>query len=134
MTGPPTAPRRPGSLRWLWYAISGRLPTTYRDWVLYDLTCPTWPLRHLARLLVPLVPVAIALIVLLPGPLTIRATAVIMGSVVGLLYTFVFLHDSTDRRATKFGYPSGTAQAVRDQRARDQRARDQRWRDDNRAG
>jgi hypothetical protein len=117
------APRRPDPLRWLWYALSGRLPIRYREWVLYDLTCPSWPLRHLAPLVVPLVPTVVLLIAVLPGPLSIRATAVMMGAVVGLLLTFGFLEDSTDRRATKFGYPIGTTQAIREQRARDKRAR-----------
>ena len=116
MRNQPAHPQRPGVFRWLWYAISGRLPASYRDWVLYDLTCPTWPLRHLARLLVPLVPVVAILVVLLPGPWWLRAMAVLMGSVVGLLYTFVFLYESSDRRAAKFGYPSGTLQAAREDR------------------
>jgi len=64
------------------------------------------------------------LLFVLPGALSIRAAAVVMGSVVGLLYAFVFLDDSTDRRATKFGYPAGTARAVREQRVRDQQDRD----------
>lgn len=119
-------PARPGPVRWLWYALTGRLPPRYREWVLYDLTCPTWPLRHLARLLVPLAPLAGVLIAVLPGPLGVRATGVAIGSVVGLLFTFVFLEDSTDRRATKFGYPSGTPRAVREHRARDQRERERR--------
>lgn len=111
-------PRRPGLARWLWYALTGRLPLSYRDWVLYDLTCPTYPLRHLARLLIPLVPVVALLIVLLPGPLPIRVAAVLIGSVIGLAYTFVFLEESTDRRATKFGFPSGTTRRLREERAR----------------
>jgi hypothetical protein len=119
-------PRHPGPLRWLWYALSGRLPMAFREWALYDLTCPTWPLRHLARLLVLLVPLAGVLIALLPGPLGIRAAGVAIGSLVGLLFTFVFLEDSTDRHATKFGYPSGTPQAAREQRAREKRARERR--------
>lgn len=116
-------PRHPGVLRWLWYALSGRLPAEYREWVLYDLTTPTWPLRHLARLLTLVVPLDVILIALLPWPLTIRATGVVVGSIVGLLFTFVFLEDSTDRRATKFGYPTGTPQAVRERRARERRAK-----------
>ena len=126
MTSGGRVPRRPGPARWLWYAISARLPYRYRDWVLYDLTCPTWPLRHLARLLVLLVPIDAALIAFLPGPLAVRAWATAIGSVVGLLFTFVFLEDATDRRATKFGFPGGTAQAVREQRARERRAKEER--------
>ncbi|GAA5174591.1 hypothetical protein GCM10023321_78750 [Pseudonocardia eucalypti] len=116
MTEPGAKPRHPGAARWLWYSVSGRLPDRYRDWVLYDLTCPTWPLRHLARLLVPLVPVMAVLLLVLPGPLWLRAMAAGLGAVIGLLYSFVFLHDSADRRAARFGYPPGTLQAVRGQR------------------
>ncbi|WP_346278999.1 DUF5313 family protein, partial [Pseudonocardia sp.] len=41
--------RRPGPLRWLWYALGGGLPPLYRRWVLHDTTCETWRLRHFAR-------------------------------------------------------------------------------------
>jgi Family of unknown function (DUF5313) len=111
-----TRPRRPGVGRWLWYAVSGRLPDSYRDWVLYDLSCRTWPLRQLAKLLVPLVPVAAVLLAVLPGPLSLRATAVVLGSLIGLLYTFVFLNESTERRAQRFGYPPGAVRAAREER------------------
>lgn len=102
--------------RWLWYAVSGRLPMRYRDWVLHDLSCRTWPLRHLARLIVPLVPVGVALAFVLPGPLSLRVTAVLMGAVIGLLFTFVFLFDSTEHRAQKFGYPPGALDQARQAR------------------
>jgi hypothetical protein len=111
-------PRRPGPLRWLGYAVTGRLPWDYREWVLEDLTCRTWPLRHLARLLVIVLPVAAALLLVLPGPLGVRLAAVSIGSIIGLSYTFVFLEESTDRRATRFGWPHGTPAEVRAFRAR----------------
>lgn len=114
-------PRRPGVFRWLWYAVSGRLPAEYRGWVLYDLSCRTWPLRHLARLVVPLVPVTAVLVVVLPGPASIRVTAVVLGAVIGLLFSFVFLHDSTERRALRFDYPPGALERARGER---QAARD----------
>jgi hypothetical protein len=112
----PASGRRPGPLRWLWYANGGRLPEAYRPWVLYDLTCRRWPLRHLARLLVQLVPVAVVLLLLLPGPMWARVMAVAGGSLVGLLYSFAYLYEATERRATKAGYPGGTAQSVREGR------------------
>ena len=107
---------RPGPAQWLWYACGGRLPARLRGWVLHDLTCRTWPLRHLVRLLAQLVPVGIVLLVLLPGPLWVRLMAVLGGSVVGLLYSFVFLYEATEQRATKAGYPHGTAARVRAER------------------
>lgn len=38
--------QRPGPLWWIWYAFGGKLPDRYRDWVLHDVTCRTWWLRH----------------------------------------------------------------------------------------
>jgi hypothetical protein len=110
------SPRRPGAIRWLWYAVGGRLPAAYREWVLYDVTCRTWPLRHLVRLLVQLVPVVVVLIVLIPGPMWVRLMAVVGGSLVGLLYSFVFLYEATEHRACKAGYAHGTAARGREER------------------
>ena len=57
--------KRPGVLRWLAYAFGARLPVTYGDWVLHDLTARTWFLRQLARTAVQCLPAA--LLALLPG-------------------------------------------------------------------
>jgi hypothetical protein len=38
------------------------------------------------------------------------------GSLVGLLYSFVFLYEATEGRAAKAGYPHGTLQEVRNER------------------
>lgn len=108
--------RRPGPLRWLWYALGGRLPAAYRGWVLHDLTSRTWPLRHLARLLTQIAPVAAVLIVVVPGPLWVRVMGAVGGSVVGLLYSYVFLYEATERRAAKAGFPPGTLRVVREER------------------
>jgi Family of unknown function (DUF5313) len=105
---PRPARYRPGPLRWFWYAVGGRLPARYRPWVLHDLTCRTWPLRHLARLVAQLAPVAIVLVLLLPGPLWIRVMGALGGSLVGLFYSFVFLYEATEGRAAKAGYPHGS--------------------------
>ena len=113
---PPMAWYRPGPVRWFWYALGGRLPARYRPWVLHDLTCRTWPLRHLARLLAQLAPVAIVLVILLPGPLWIRVMGAVGGSLVGFFYSFVFLYEATESRATKAGYPHGTLNEARNDR------------------
>lgn len=110
---------RPGPIRWFWYALGGRLPGRFREWVLDDLTRRTWPLRHLTRLLVQLAPVAVVLIAVVPGPLWVRVMGAVGGSVVGLLYSFVFLYEATERRAAKAGYPPGTLAAVREERRAD---------------
>ena len=108
--------RRPGPARWFWYALGGRLPVAYQEWVLHDVTCRTWPLRHLLRLLVQVVPVAVVLVVLIPGPMSVRLMAAVGGSLVGLLYSFVFLYEATENRAWKAGYDHGTAARVREAR------------------
>jgi hypothetical protein len=107
---------RPGVPQWLWYALGGRLPERCRGWVLHDLTCRTWPLRHLVRLLVQLAPVTAVLVAVVPGPLWVRVMGAVGGSVVGLLYSYVFLYEATERRAAKAGYPAGTLRAVREER------------------
>ncbi len=108
--------KRPGPHRWLWYALTGRLDPRFREWAFHDLTARTWPLRHLARLLVWAVPVVLLLLLVLPGPMSVRVTAAVTGMVVGVLYSFVFLHDSTERRAIKLGYEPGAAEEARKQR------------------
>ena len=113
---PRPARYRPGPLRWFCYAVGGRLPDRYRPWVLHDLTCRTWPLRHLARLVAQLAPVAIVLVLLLPGPLWIRVMGALGGSLVGLFYSLVFLYEATEGRAAKAGYPHGTLHEVRNER------------------
>ena len=50
--------KRPGPLRWIWYAFGGALGPRYREWVLHDLTCQTRWARQLARAVVQVVPVA----------------------------------------------------------------------------
>ena len=111
--------RRPDPLHWLWYAMGGKLPAAYRRWVRDDITRRTWPLRHLLRLLVQLAPFSLVLLLLLPGPLWVRVMAVAGGCAVGLLYSFVFLYEATEMRATKAGYPHGTAALVREERHAD---------------
>ncbi|MGD9525897.1 DUF5313 family protein [Pseudonocardia sp.] len=108
--------RRPGPLRWAWYAVGGRLPPQFRDWVLFDLTCRTWPLRHLLRLVAQIVPIAALLLLVLPGPLTVRVAAVVCGGLIGLAYSAVFLYEATETRALKAGFPRGTLQRVREER------------------
>jgi hypothetical protein len=116
MASPSHPMRRPNPFRWLWYAVGGRLPGAYRGWVLHDLSCRTWPLRHVARLLTQLAPVAAVLLAVLPGPLWARVMAAVGGSLVGLLYSSAFLYEATERRAAKAGLPPGSLLAAREER------------------
>jgi len=118
--------RRPGPLRWLLYALGFRLPAEYREWVLHDVTCRTWVLRHLLRTTVQLSPFAVLLYLLLPGSPVIRASAVLGGLALGYLYSVIYMYETTENRAMKAGYRRGTARDVRDERTsavRDDQAR-----------
>ncbi|HEY4008110.1 MAG TPA: DUF5313 family protein [Pseudonocardia sp.] len=106
---------RPDPVRWLWYAFGGGLPARCRTWVLHDLTCRTWPLRHTLRGLVQVAPVVAVLLLIVPGSLPIRAASVTAGLLLGLLYSAAYQDEITEHRVAKAGYPVGTARRVRDQ-------------------
>ncbi|MCZ2828477.1 DUF5313 family protein [Modestobacter sp. VKM Ac-2986] len=108
---------RPGPVRWLGYAMGAGLPERHRAWVLHDTTAATWGQRHLARALVQMsVPVALVL-VLVPGPFWIRGMTALGGLLLGLIFSFAYITETTEHRVKKAGFPPGTAQAVRDQAA-----------------
>jgi uncharacterized protein DUF5313 len=104
--------RRPNPARWIWYALGGRLPQRYREWVLHDVTARTWVLRHAARSSVLLAPLC-AVWLLLPGPLWIRGLMVVLAVVVGYFYSFAYMEESAEHRLAKHGYPRGTGKQVR---------------------
>ena len=114
--------RRPGPLHWLRYAFGASLPVSMRRWVLHDVTAGTWLLRHVARAIVQIVPVAALLAVFLPGDATVRIAAITMGAAIGMLYSVVFVEAATEHRAIKAGYPEGYATEVRARRKHLRRA------------
>jgi hypothetical protein len=109
---------RPGPVRWLAYAYGAGLPARHRTWVLHDVTAPTWVLRHLLRSVVQIAPFGVALYLIVPGSPGIRLTAVVMGAVIGLVYSVAFVEAAAEHRAIKAGYPEGTAAATRRERRR----------------
>jgi len=109
--------RRPGPARWLLYAFGRGLPPEYREWVLHDVTTRTWVLRHLVRTTVQLLPVAVLLYALIPGPAWIRALAVLGGLLLGFFYSVAYMYETTENRVMKAGYPRGTAGKIRDTRS-----------------
>lgn len=112
-------PARPDPLHWLWYALGGGLPPRYRDWVLHDVTAPTWWARQLVRSLIQAVPVGIVVALLIPGSFGIRLLAVAGGAAVALFYVLTFVDEAVERRAVKAGFPPGYARSVRERSALD---------------
>ncbi|WP_158880613.1 DUF5313 family protein [Amycolatopsis anabasis] len=106
------ARQRPNPVRWLWYAIGGRLPEKHRTWVLHDITAKTWLLRHAARSTVLIAPL-VSVWLLLPGPLGLRLALMLMAALVGYFYSFAYVEESCEHRLAKHGYPRGTGKSVR---------------------
>ena len=103
---------RPGPVRWLWYAVGGKLPARHQTWVFHDLTSRTWVLRHMARSMVVVVPLMLVWL-LLPGPLWVRLLLVLMAGLVGFFYSFAYIEESCEHRLSKHGYPHGMGKRVR---------------------
>ena len=113
---------RPGPLRWLWYAMGGRLPLQYRAWVLHDVSCDTWRLRQFVRAFVQMSPMAVPILLLMPGQLWVRIAAIALGWLVGLQYALYFAEGAVERRAWTAGYTPDEIQAARDGLHADERA------------
>ena len=102
---------RPNPAQWLWYAIGGRLPQRCNPWVLHDVTCRTWAVRHFVRGLVQMSP--ILLLLLLPGPLYIRILSIALGMCVGYFYSMTYMWHTTEHRLVKQGYSRGLGEQTR---------------------
>ena len=114
--------RRPGPPWWIWYAFGGKLPDRYREWVMHDVTSRTWALRHAARSLVQVTPVAILLLALL-GPSRVTYLGIASGVIVALIYSMAYIDETSAYRLIKHGYPADIGREVR--RRRSKRAADQ---------
>jgi hypothetical protein len=116
------AVKRPNPVLWLYYEFGGRLPVSYRDWVLHDTTCRTWLLRVVLRVLVRFAPVAVVLALVLRGWLGgawgLVLGSILLGVLVYLRFALTVAADSVDSRLTRYGYPAGHGTAVRQEAAR----------------
>ncbi|OLT11873.1 hypothetical protein BJF78_25870 [Pseudonocardia sp. CNS-139] len=108
--------RRPGPLRWWWYAMGGALPPRFREWVLHDLTVRTWRVPAVVRSLVQMAPRgAGGAVPAVRGPGCGSWAGAGRDGTVGMIYAVAFAEAAAEHRVRKAGYPSGTAQAVRDE-------------------
>ena len=110
---------RPNVLQWIQYVFTGRLPERYAEWVLFDTTGRTWLLRHITRFLIQLSPIAAVVLIFLPTPLLIRAGCIAAGILASVCFSFGYVVEMTEHRAENAGYPRGTAERAREQRAQD---------------
>ena len=112
---------RPNPLQWVWYALGGGLPRDLAPWVLADTTRRTWIWRHVARAVVQMLPVVAICLFAVPVPLEYRLSAAIGGLLLGLLFSFAFMTETIEHRARKAGYPPGTPERLRAERAERER-------------
>jgi hypothetical protein len=113
--------QRPGPFQWVWYALGGGLPRELSPWVLADTTRRTWILRHLTRAVVQMLPVVAICLFAVPVPLAYRLSAAVGGLLLGLMFSIAFMTETIEHRASKAGYPPGTAARVRAERAERER-------------
>jgi len=93
---------RPGMGRWLAYAYGRRLPPRHAQWVLHDLTCRTWFVRHMLRGLVQCAPAL--LLLLFPAPAAILAMMVGIVVFGAEFYAMAFAWEIRDRRLYQHGF------------------------------
>jgi fatty acid desaturase len=115
MTRPDGHRRRPDPLRWIWYTFGGTLGPRYREWVLRDLTGRSRWERQIARAVVQVVPLAVALLLVL-GSGWIAWVGVGCGLVLALIYSTAYFDPAVEHRLAKHGYPSGTAHRILSER------------------
>ncbi|MFL6094539.1 MAG: DUF5313 family protein [Blastococcus sp.] len=115
------AAQRPNPAQWVWYAWGGGLPRHLSPWVLADTTGRTWILRHLLRAVVQVAPLMAVCLFVPPVPLAYRLSAAFGGLVIALIFSMAFMTETIEHRATKAGYPPGTAARVRAERAERER-------------
>jgi hypothetical protein len=111
--------RRPGLTKFAWYCYGGSLPARNQTWVLHDVTCRTWALRHFARWAMIAVPVFVLIMVLLPTPFGIRLFTGIAVSGGIFMFALVNILIDTDRRAVRAGYSFNLPSEIRGSRAVD---------------
>ena len=126
--------RRPDPLHWLGYAFGAGLPDRNREWVLHDVTAPSWWVRHLLRATVQLIPLLVILYLVVPGPSWVRLMGALAGALIGYFYSVAYMHESAETRVAKAGYPVGTAASTREERGAEARLEAQerynaQWRD-----
>jgi hypothetical protein len=109
----PTPRVRPNPLLWLWYAYWGPLPPRYSTWVLYDATSSSWVARHLARIVVAAAPFVLAIAIFLPASPSIRVLTACVTGFWAVLFTAVWINESTEHRVVRAGYPWQVATDLR---------------------
>jgi hypothetical protein len=115
-TPPTTQPiKRPSAGKFLWYSLGGSLPAENSSWVLHDITCRTWWLRHFGRTMLFIVPLLSLYLLLVPASLSLRLLTGLTFAGGIFLFSLVNILVDTDRRAVRAGFGPGLAAHMRTQ-------------------
>jgi hypothetical protein len=109
---------RPNLRLLLWYSYGGSLPARYNTWVLHDVTCRTWWLRHFARVFPPITLLSAAFFFFLVpkyGAAVAYAGICFTGTLI--LAAMIYILIDSDRRAVRAGYPPNYGSELRSRRA-----------------
>jgi len=105
--------RRPPFGRFLWYCYGGSLPKENHSWVLHDVTCRTWVLRHFGRWTMVIAPVFIIYLIVVPASIGVRLLTGVTFALGIYVMSLVFILIDTDSRAVRAGYDHSTPSAIR---------------------
>lgn len=108
---------RPRLGRFIWYCYGGSLPAEHHSWVLHDVTCRSWWLRHFARWMMVIVPFFALYMAFMPTSPGIRLWTGLTFSGAIFMFALVNIMIDTDRRAVRAGYPFNHPQRLRSARA-----------------
>lgn len=96
---------RPGPVLMLKYWYGGTLPPRYSTWVLHDVTCRTWAVRHFARwILLIIAPLLAIYLLAVPGSIGLRLLTGLTFAGALLMFSLVNIAVDTDKRAVRAGY------------------------------
>ena len=109
--------RRPPLGLFLKYCYHFSLPAEYHTWVLHDVTCRTWWLRHFGRWFMVIIPFFAIYMTFMPTTFATRLYTGLAFSGAILMFAIVNIMIDTDRRAVRAGYSHSHPQHVRTARA-----------------
>jgi Family of unknown function (DUF5313) len=108
---------RPNLLLLLKYSLGFSLPRRYSSWVLHDVTCRTWLVRHFARTALIVVPIFVLYMALMPSSLSVRLLTGLTFSGAIFMFSLVNIQVDTDRRAVRAGYGASLPARIRSQQS-----------------
>ncbi|MGW4243501.1 DUF5313 family protein [Nocardia sp. NPDC004722] len=97
---------RPALIEWLGYVVGRPMPLDLQDWVRRDLTGNHAYARHLARGMVPFLPIFAAFLIFFPGPVWIRLAMTLLSLILALFYCAAYMAPNRAHRLAQHHLPA----------------------------